>query len=93
MKTFILIAAAGLLSSGAIAQSTMTNMGGMKTTSSTHVTKTTVRRTTTHAATTRPVVHHRYRHVVRHHHRHVVRKPMHHTVVHKKVTVETKTRM
>ena len=91
MKALILIAAAGLLSSGAIAQSTMAS--GQTTGAVTHVTKTTsVRHTGTviHNKTTMHRRHHHH-HMMRHHHH--AMKPMHHMTMHKKVTVETKTKM
>ena len=86
MKALILIAA-GLLSSGALAQSTDTS--GQTTGSVTHDTKTTSVRhtgTVTHSTASR---HHRRHHVASRHH---AKKPVHHMAMHKKVTVETKTK-
>ena len=105
MKALILIAA-GLLSSGAVAQSTMGNSMGATTGSVTHDVKTTTMHhtgTVTHNTTAM----HRHHHMtmrkgctMRMRHGHKVKvctshmmKPMHHTMIHKKVVVETKTNM
>lgn len=90
MRALILIAAAGLLSSGAIAQSTMTS--GQTTVPVTHVTKTTSVRHTGSVTHNKTTMHrHRHHRAMRHHHR--AMKPMHHSMstMHKKVTVQTKT--
>ena len=111
MKALILIAA-GLMSSGAIAQmdNSMSPMNSMGSTtgSVTHDMKTTTRHTgtVTHTGT---MMHHRTNHMAMRHgctmrmrHGHKVRvcsshtmHPMHHhaTMMHKKVVVETKTKM
>ena len=106
MKALILIAA-GLLSSGAIAQSTMGNsmgnsMGGSTTGSMTHDTKTTtMHHTGTGTHSTMRAHHKSMRHgcTTRMHNGHKMRTctshmkhPMH-TMMHKKVVVETKTKM
>lgn len=110
MKALILIAA-GLMSSGAIAQSTMGNMAmpnsGKTTGTVTHDTKTTIVRHTG-TVTHKKMMTSRHHHMARHHNcmkrmrnGHMMRtcsshamKPMHHhTMMHKKVTVETKTKM
>ena len=106
MKALILIAA-GLLSSGAIAQSTMGNsmgnsMGSTTTGSMTHETKTTSMHTGSVTHTGMAMHHHmamRHGCAMRMRHGHKVKvctshmKPMHHTMMHKKVVVETKTKM
>lgn len=88
MKALILIAAAGLLSSGAIAQSTMNS--GQTTGAVTHDVKTTSVRYTGNVTHNKTTMHRHRHHMMRHHHH--AMKPMHrHTTMHKKVTVQTKT--
>ena len=90
MKALILIASAGLLSSGAIAQSTMNS--GQTTGAVTHDVKTTSVRHTGSVTHNKTTMHrHRHHHAMRHHHH--AMKPIHHSMstMHKKVTVQTKT--